>query len=203
MNNKLNVRIEDSQKRSLGLTVRDEGLNEMFDECMPRLFRAAHSVLRDHHDSEDALQDGLLLALRHIDQFKGNSKFSTWLFSIIRNAAFVKLRQQRSHPTLSMDDDGHPERDLELTVSAQRGDTWADPERAYARVELSFVFSRMLEELPENYRAIIRLCDLQGFSGREAAEQLGLTVAALKAQHHRARQAIRESMEPNVVRNGR
>jgi RNA polymerase sigma factor (sigma-70 family) len=102
-----------------------------------------------------------------------------------------------------MDDDGHSECDLELTVSAQCGDTWADPERTYARVELSFVFSRMLEDLPENYRAIIRLCDFEGFSGREAAEQLGLTVAAVKAQHHRARQAIRESMDPNVVRNGR
>jgi DNA-directed RNA polymerase specialized sigma24 family protein len=56
--------------------------------------------------------------------------------------------------------------------------------------------------LPANYRAIIRLCDFEGFSGKEAAQRLGLTVSALKAQHHRARLAIRESMGGHVARKG-
>ena len=67
----------------------------------PRLFRVADCVLHNSHDSEDALQDGLLSALRHIDQFKGNSQFSTWLFSIVRNSALAKLRKQRAHPIVS------------------------------------------------------------------------------------------------------
>ena len=77
-----------------------------------------------------------------------------------------------------------------------------DPERACAQAELSCVFARTLECLPANYRAIIRLCDFEGFSGKEAAQRLGLSVSALKAQHHRARLAIRESMGAYVARKG-
>jgi len=168
---------------------------------MSRLFRVADCVLHNSHDSEDALQDGLLSALRHIDQFKGNSQFSTWLFSIIRNSALAKLRRQRAHQILSIDDQTS-EDDSELAASEVPADPGPDPERACAQAELSYLFARTLDGLPANYRAIIRLCDFEGFSGKEAAQRLGLTVSALKAQHHRARLAIRESMGAHVARKG-
>ena len=168
---------------------------------MPRLFRVADCVLHNYHDSEDALQDGMLSALRHIDQFKGNSQFSTWMFSIIRNAALAKLRKQRAHLTVTMDDQGS-EDDTELNASEVPADPGPDPERACAQTEMSYLFARTLEGLPANYRAIIRLCDIEGFSGKEAAQRLGLTVSALKAQHHRARLAFRESMGVHVARKG-
>jgi RNA polymerase sigma-70 factor (ECF subfamily) len=178
-----------------------ESLNELFRDCMPRLFRVADCVLHNCHDSEDALQDGLLSAFRHIDQFQGNSRASTWLYSIIRNSALAKLRKRRAHPIVSMDNQAS-EDDSEICPPEGPADPGPDPERACAQAELSYVFARILKGLPANYRAIIRLCDFEGFSGKEAAERLGLSAAALKAQHHRARRAIRESMGVHVARKG-
>ncbi len=178
-----------------------ESLNELFGNSMPRLFRVADCILHNYHDSEDALQDGLLSALRHIGQFKGNSQFSTWLFSIIRNSALARLRKHRAHPSVSMDDQGS-EDDTESCGPEMPADPRPDPERSCAQAELSYLFAQTLEGLPANYRAIIRLCDFEGFSGKEAAQRLGLTVSALKAQHHRARVAIRESMGAHVARKG-
>jgi len=178
-----------------------ENLNELFGSSLPRLFRAADCILHNYHDSEDALQDGLLSALRHFDQFKGNSQFSTWLFSIVRNSALAKLRRQRAHRFVSLDEQASDD-DAELGATEIPVDPRPDPERGCAQSELSYLFARPLEGLPANYRAIIRLCDFEGFSGKEAAQRLGLTVSALKAQHHRARLAIRESMGAYVARKG-
>jgi RNA polymerase sigma-70 factor (ECF subfamily) len=178
-----------------------EDLNDLFGSSMPRLFRVADCVLHNYHDSEDALQDSLLSALRHLDQFKGNSQFSTWLYSIVRNSALAKLRRQRGRTMVPIIDDlANDEEDF--VPSEAIIDPAPDPERACAQSELSHAFGRILEELPENYQAIIRLCDFEGFSGKEAARRLGLTVSALKAQHHRARLAIRESMEEETARMG-
>ena len=111
-----------------------ESLDELFGNCMPRLFRVADCVLHNADDSEDALQDGLLSALRHLDQFKGNSQFSTWMYSIIRNSALAKLRKQRSHPMVSLDDQGS-EDEPELSAWEIPADPGPDPERACAQTE--------------------------------------------------------------------
>ena len=178
----------------LGKTDRIGDLEKVFESCMPRLLRVADCILHNHHDSEDALQDSLLSAVRHLDQFHGNSQFSTWLYSIVRNAALAKLRKQRSRRVLSLDEHG-PEDETEMGALDFLSDPGPDPERACSQSELQSEFARVLETLPANYRAIIRLCDFEGFSGKEAARSLGLTVSAVKAQHHRARLALRESME--------
>jgi len=187
--------------RDLAASYDGVSLNELFGNYAPRLFRVADCVLHNYNDSEDALQDGLLSALRHIDQFKGNSQFSTWLFSIIRNSALAKLRKQRARVIVSIDDQTS-EDDADLGAPEVPTDPRPDPERACAQAELSYQFARTLDCLPANYRAIIRLCDFEGFTGKEAAERLGLSVSALKAQHHRARLAIRESMGAYAARKG-
>jgi RNA polymerase sigma-70 factor, ECF subfamily len=201
--NQSNCHVENSYGESVYWRTNESGedLNELLAHSMPRLFRVADCILHNYHDSEDALQDGLLSALRHIDQFKGNSQFSTWLFSIIRNSALAKMRRQRAHPLVSMDDHGLDD-DAEFSSSEIPADPRPDPERGCAQAELSFQFTQTLENLPANYRDIIRLCDFEGFSGKEAARRLGLTVSALKSQHHRARLAIRESMAALAARGG-
>ena len=179
----------------------DESLDELFGNYMPRLYKVADCVLHNRQDSEDALQDGLLSAYRHIDQFKGNSHFSTWLFSIVRNSALANLRKRRAHPTVPMDDPT-AENDKETSAVQIPIDPGPDPERACAQAELSYQFTQTLESLPANYSAIIRLCDFEGFSGREAALRLGLSVSALKAQHRRARLAIRRCMGARIAPEG-
>lgn len=201
LSNKMVCQVEDSQHELHCLQGSYEGasLNDLFGNQVPRLFRVADCVLHNYHDSEDALQDGLLSALRHIDQFKGNSQFSTWLFSIIRNSALANLRKRRAHVIVSIDDQ-YSEDDADLGTPEVPADPRPDPERACEQAEMSYLFARTLDCLPANYRAIIRLCDFEGFSGKEAAQLLGLSVSALKAQHHRARLAIRESMGAYVAK---
>ncbi len=195
---------EESQNLDLGAAALDgwENLEDLIADSMPRLFRVADCVLHNRHDSEDALQDGLLLALRHLNQFRGNSRLSTWMYSIIRNAALAKLRQRRAHPMVSMDDQASDE-DEELMTVESPTDPGPDPERACAQAELSYVFARILDDLPANYRAVITLCDFEGFSGKEAAQRLGMTPSAVKAQHHRARRAIRRSIGAQFEGNSR
>ena len=174
-------------------------MNELLADCIPRLFRAAECILRNHHDSEDALQDGLLSALRHLDQFRGDSEFSTWLHAIVRNAALLQMRKHRSHRTISIDDEDSADW-TDTPVLDRKLHSISNPEREYAQVELSFLLRQELKNLPASYQSIILLCDLEGLSGKEAARRLGLSVSALKAQHHRARQAIRESMGSRFAR---
>jgi RNA polymerase sigma-70 factor (ECF subfamily) len=191
----LHCSVENEQERVAMLSADvEQCMNKILDTCMPRLLRAADCVLHNHHDSEDALQDALLSALRHINQFKGNSHLSTWLYSIVRNSALGKLRKRRAHPLVPFDDH-EPDQEIEHSEwTAAPTDPSPNPERGCAQTELSLRFDRMLETLPKSYRTIIHLCDFEGFSGKEAAQQLGLSVSAVKAQHHRARLAIRKSI---------
>lgn len=188
------------ERSGLMVAREDSGiLNELFAVSIPRLLRAAEYILRNHHDSEDALQDGLLSALWHLDQFRGDSEFSTWLNAIVRNAALVQMRRRRSRPTISIDDEDSGER-VDFSVLDPKLHSISNPEREYAQAEISFLLREELKHLPASYQLVIRLCDLEGLSGKEAAHRLGLTVSALKAQHHRARQAIRESMGSRIAR---
>ena len=193
--------VDQSKNEFAGISTSAESLNEILGDCMPRLFRIADCVLHNYHDSEDALQDGLLSALRHIDQFRGQAQFSTWMHSIVRNSALDKLRRQRAHPTLSLDVPA-PDRDPDWTAPNLPIESGPNPERQCEQLEISELFAQTLEGLPRNHQAIIRLCDFEGYSGREAAKRLGLSVSALKAQHHRARQSIRKSLSVVVGRNG-
>src|SRR5579862_4511909 len=84
----------------------------LFASHIPQLRRTAAWMLPNPADSEDALQDGLLLAYRHLNQFQGRAKFSTWLHKIVVNAALVKMRREKSKPTTSIDHEATNEHDL-------------------------------------------------------------------------------------------
>src|SRR5579862_2706478 len=82
-----------------------QAVDLLFATCLPQLRRTAAWMLSNSADSEDALQDGLLLAYRHLNQFQGRAKFSTWLHRIVINAALENIRRQKSKPTTSIEQD--------------------------------------------------------------------------------------------------
>jgi RNA polymerase sigma-70 factor (ECF subfamily) len=176
-----------------------QAVDLLFASYIPQLRRTAAWMLPNSADSEDALQDGLLLAYRNLNQFQGTAKFSTWLHRIVVNAALVKMRRQRSRPTTSIDQE--PTNENDLRIAELLVDPRPNPEEKYLTVERSRVLARMLEDLPAISRMVIHLMDIDGVSGREAAQRLGISPSALKARHHRARQSILRKMEePSVVR---
>jgi len=148
-----------------------EALGPLFASYMPQLYRAALRVVRTPQEAEDALQDGLLCALCHLREFAGRSRFSTWLTSIVTNAALMRLRRIRPERVISIDQKvDRKDQPLENRIP----DSGPNPEEIYARQERLQILERGLPSLPTPYREAVQLCDVQGMSTRETAEALGL-----------------------------
>ena len=162
----------------------DEALGRLFASYMPQLYRAALGLLGTPQDAEDALQDGLVAALRHLRDFEGRSRFSTWLTQIVINAALMRLRRSRADIMRSIDE--KPSQDGAFLVN-NIADPRPNPEEVYALEERRRMLKRRLQALPCTYRSALWMRDVEGMNTREAAGALGLTVANLKSQLRRAR----------------
>ena len=154
-----------------------------------RLLGVARRFLQDEDLARDAVQDAFLSAFRSIDGFDGDSQLSTWLHRIVVNAALMKLRTRRRKPEQSIEpmlpafaEDGHHA----VPVVA-----WTESaEHALIRGETRARVRQAIAELPETYRTVLLLRDIEERSTREAADALGITENALKLRLHRARQAL-------------
>ena len=126
----------------------------LFASYLPQLRRTAAWVLPNSDDSEDAVQDGLLLAYRHLNQFQGRAKFSTWLHRIVINASLAKMRKQRSKLTTSIDQEASGE---ETSFIADiLVDPRPNPEQKYINDERSRILAEMLEDLSTTSRMVIQ-----------------------------------------------
>jgi RNA polymerase sigma-70 factor, ECF subfamily len=176
----------------LGLNGDQEALGHLLASYMPQLYRAALGVVGTPQEAEDALQDGLLRALHHLRDFAGRSRFSTWLTSIVINAALMRLRRNRREVMTSsldqtLDRDNPP-------LANRIVDPGPNPEEMYAQAERLQILDRGLQRLPAAYRNAVQLRDVQGMSTKEAAEALGLPLGSLKSQLFRARLKLVEEV---------
>jgi RNA polymerase sigma-70 factor, ECF subfamily len=162
-----------------------EALDEIFTRYRRQLYNRALHVMGNAEDAEDALQDGLLAATRHLKSFEGRSQLSTWLTRIVFNAALMRLRKIRGHTTTSIDQESPDERGLSL--AAQIADPRPDPEEAYAREERLTMVRQWLRTLPASQRSALWLRDVEGMTTQEAAEALRVSEGTLKSRLHRAR----------------
>jgi len=152
-----------------------------------RLYRAARAVVKDEHEVEDVLQQAYVNAFTHLHQFEERSQFSTWLMRITLNEAFSRRRK------LQQADREEKEGVMETVMSPQ-----PDPEhQAYAR-ELHRVLEDAVDALPETYRTVFMLRDIEGLSTSETGEGLGLGDEAVKTRLHRARAMIRRSVAARI-----
>lgn len=167
-------------------------LNQLFASCMPQLQRTAVRLLPTREDGEDALQDALLLGYRKLEQFKGESQFSTWMHSILVNAARSLLRRQRSHPrTTSIDGDAE---DDERFSEPAIADSRSNPEQQYRRKEVSRIALEYVKKLPSTYQPVVWLCDIKGLEMKEVAERLQRPLGTIKSQLHRAHRLMRDQL---------
>jgi RNA polymerase sigma-70 factor (ECF subfamily) len=153
----------------------------------PVLFRVALRRLRNVEDAEDAVQDALLSAYKHIGQFEGRSQLSTWLTSIVTNTAGMKLRQHLRHEMVSLDQ--NQENDG-ATFANKLKDSRPNPETICAQKETRETLRQALAQLSPRLRAAIQMCDLEGFSMQEAADALAITTNALKSRLARGRATL-------------
>jgi RNA polymerase sigma-70 factor (ECF subfamily) len=160
-----------------------------------RLLAVTRRILPTEDDARDAVQDAFLFAFRSLDRFQGQSRLSTWLHRIAVNAALMKLRTKRRKREEPIDpllpsylDDGH---------HAARFAKWDDPTEMIERAENKALIRRLIGELPDAYRTVLLLRDIEGLDTEETAKLLETTPNAVKVRLHRARQALRTLLAPH------
>lgn len=161
-----------------------------------RLYRAARAVVKDETEVEDVMQQAYVNAFTHLHQFEERSLFSTWLTRITLNEAFGRRRKLRQSESLARvpSDVNEDAGEFMETVRAPQ----PDPERqAYAQ-ELHRVLEDAVDALPETYRTVFMLRDVDGLSTSETGEGLGLGEEAVKTRLHRARAMIRRAVTARI-----
>jgi RNA polymerase sigma-70 factor, ECF subfamily len=190
---KTELSAESEQHRDVGIFEKEskesEELQDIFTRSMPSLYRRAYRYLGNAADAEDAVQDALLSACRHLDQFKGQSKMSTWLTTIVINSALTQLRRRPRHIHMSLDEQFGDESGY--CVSERLADHRPSPEDECIESELHGHLMQFVEELPPSLARAFRLRDLDGMTTSEAANALGVANVTVKAQVSRARTRLR------------
>jgi RNA polymerase sigma-70 factor (ECF subfamily) len=171
-----------------------QGVSELMASYQDRLFSLAYSICGDYGDTEEVLQDVYLIALRKINCFEGRASLFTWLHRVTENAALMKRRSKRHvRRTIPLDDVGAAAlEDDSLTVFTERKKA---PQEELLQKELGEKIRDSLHNLPEIYRQVLYLRDVQGYSTREASRMLQLTPAAVKSRLHRSRLMLREDLK--------
>ena len=161
-----------------------------------RLLAVTRRIVGSDEDARDIVQDAFLNAFKSLDRFEGNSKLSTWLHRIAVNAALMRLRTRKRKPEQSIEtmlpaflEDGHHE---------ERFKSWDEPvDKLMERAENRKLVREQIDALPEGYRTVLVLRDIEGLDTEETANVLGLSVNATKIRLHRARQALRTLLAPH------
>src|SRR6059036_2997915 len=171
----------------------------MAAECLvtrygERAYRLARRITGNGQDAEEVVQDAFWTVVRKIDTFRGESAFGSWLYRIVANAAYQKLRGRRGRPSdISLDET--------LPLFHENGEhaapiaDWSPSLDDQSRQnELRMALTAAIHELPPHYRTVLILHDVEGLSHIEAAESLGLSVPNVKSRVHRARLFLRKRL---------
>ncbi len=158
-----------------------------------RMLAVARRLVGNDEDARDVVQDAFVSAFRSISRFEGQSRISTWLHRITVNTALMKLRSRRRRPEESIEpmlptflDDGH---------HGVRFATWEGADQSLQRAETREVVRAAVDRLPDAYRTVVVLRDIEQLSTEETAQMLGLTTNAVKIRLHRGRQALRTQLD--------
>jgi RNA polymerase sigma factor (sigma-70 family) len=172
-------------------------LEGLFALEMGRFYKVAARLLQNPQDSEDALQDAMLSAFLHLDQFHGRSRLTTWMHSIVSNAALSQLRRRKRLPVTSIEDDIGCDDGNDDDVRSPHAvliDSRPNPEEKCASEERARMLKERLNYLPPHYRSIVQLCIFEGLLQKDVAQKLGLPIGTVKARLHRACNRLAKEM---------
>jgi RNA polymerase sigma-70 factor (ECF subfamily) len=178
----------------------EEGAAQLFEKVLstrlPSLYRNAHRLLGNSADAEDAVQDALLAAYAHLDQFKGQAQMSSWITSIVLNCARMQLRMRRRHTHVPLDE---PVGEVETpSVSERLADRRLNPEEECRDSELSAQLTHFHTQLSPTLRRTFQLRDIDGLSIQETARVLGIPSGTVKTRSARARQKLKDLMRGSL-----
>ncbi len=165
-----------------------------------RLFRLAVGLMGDASEAEDVLQESYVRAFYRLSSFAGKASLGTWLARIVRNEAIDRLRARRMRSgTLMLEADFADVDGLPSIVESTEDETALfNPETSVARDDMRSILEQAIGALPEHFRSVFLLREVEGLSVKETADYLEIPVATVKTRDHRARSLLRTSLETRI-----
>ena len=173
-----------------------DALRHLISSNNQRLFRTAWSILKDRNEAEEAVQAAYLNAFAGIDGFEGRSSLSTWLTRIVVNEALGRMRAQRRRRS-QLESDGVAVLETYRERLAQASAAPA-PDASVAREQLRLLIERAVADLPDIFRSVFVLREVEGLSIEETAEALEIPPATVKTRLLRARRKLQQALAPEV-----
>lgn len=168
----------------------EDSFAELTKRHAGRVYNLALRLVKTEQDAEEVLQDVFVTIYRKIQGFEGKSSFSSWLYRVTVNAALMKIRSNNREQSIAIADAFPKTKNLE---DIQRMDALDTDDEAFRR-ELSFVLEDAIKVLPDEYRPVFVLRDVDGLSSREVSEALKVSIPAVKSRLHRSRFLLREKL---------
>ena len=172
-------------------------LERLMKEYSGRVFRLAYGITRNHADAEEIVQDVFVTILNKGDTFDERSALSTWIYRVTANAALNKRRGKRRELEVSLEEhlptyteDGHRDGDRSYVLA----DWSSTPEQAHLSAETRKILENAIDGLPDHYRAVLILRDVEELSNDEIASIVDDSVGSVKSRLHRARMVLREEL---------
>lgn len=171
-----------------------DAFTALFEAYSDKVYRLAVGLLEDEMEAEGIVQESFLRLFQHLDQFQGRSAIGTWLYRVAYNAAIDRLRQRQPTAMLNFDadDDGMP-------APVILADWRNVPDRLLEDDELRSALDEAIAALPEKYRGVFILREIEGLSTQETAEVTGLSLSGTKVRLHRARLFLRERLAESLL----
>lgn len=173
-----------------------EAFQAIMKRCNQRLFRIARAVVRDEAEAEDVLQEAYTRAFSAIATFRGEAGIATWLTRIVLNEAHGRLRRRK----LTVDLDQLETAQVNAQVLNFPGMTKSeDPEADAARAQIRRILEQAVDALPEPFRLVFILREVEELSAEETASHLNLRVETVKTRLHRARRRLRDALDAQLA----
>lgn len=196
--------LSDEEVVQIFVETKDEEIfNELVDRYSDKIYGLALRITKNPADSEDIMQNVFIMLIEKLYTFRGESKFSTWLYRVVSNLCFLKLRldmKYKKNVTLegyiSYEDNG---------IYADRGITdWSGkPDDIAQKKELLKMIEEAVNELPADYRVVFHLRDIEGMTNREVATILGLSLSNVKSKIYRARIFLKDKLSDYFIPKGK
>src|SRR5262245_28100318 len=189
--------LDDAQLVELARLSESDAFRTIMQRNNRRLYRVARSILRDDSEAEDVVQEAYVRAFGSLGTFRGDSSLTTWLTRIALNEALGRLRQRRPTVDLTVLDAEPPGLANIIPFPAMQRDT--DPERAAAQQQIRHLIEGAVDELPEAFRTVFVMREIEEMSVEETADYLNIEPATVKTRLHRARRLLRQALDQQLA----
>ncbi|HSE84570.1 MAG TPA: sigma-70 family RNA polymerase sigma factor [Thermodesulfobacteriota bacterium] len=173
----------------------EAAFEEIVNRYVDKVYGLAFRITRDHNGAEEVVQEVFLILINKLGTFRGEAKFSSWLYKVTANASYMYLRANRKYKSDSSLDGYAPYDERGTLMGRVKVKDWSNtPDEVLLSREAMDMVEKAVEELPEPYRIVFHLKDVDGLTNEEVASVLGLSVPAVKSRLHRARLFLRDKL---------